>query len=194
MDLDEEWEESYKRRVKKRHRERLKKVITVLVGLVLAIVVFIGFDCLKKGERLISRERTLSSEEWSYYAMLKNKAKELEKQQTPIKVYERLLEKFRRGELQGYTPNDSLVWVRSSLELKRKFNKALHDSKYNSIMGLVPKFADSDYLPESKEFTPLPLSFMPYVLSEEELHEALQNPQDWITEPDSSGQKQKDAH
>ncbi|MDP3710564.1 MAG: hypothetical protein Q8R29_02455 [bacterium] len=188
-ELEKEWEKSYKRRVKKRHRERLKKVIAVLIGLVLAIVVFIGFDCLKKGERLISRERTLSSEEWSYYASLKNKAKELEIQQMPIKVYERLLEKFRRGELQGYTQNDSLVWVRSSLELKRKFNKALHDSKYNSIMGLVPKFADSDYLPESKEFTPLPPSFMPYVLSEGELQEVMQNPREWVAEPDSSEQK-----
>ena len=193
-ELERELEKSFKRRKQKRRMERLKKIIAVISALVLLIFVFIGFDCFKKGGKFFTGEKTLSPKEWSDYAVLKEKARELEEQQTKIRVYERLLARFQKGNLGGYTKRDSIIWARSALDLKRKFNQELKKSKYNSIMNLVPKFSDPDYLP--KGFDPLPTSFVPCVLSEAELEEALKNPGDWIDYPDSTEREEpkKDAH
>lgn len=194
MDSDtyKEWWASCDRRKRKKRSEKRLKILVVVLSILLVIFILIQLKCLEKGEKFISRERAFSAEEWSYYASLKNKSRDLEEQQARIKVYERLLEKFANGKLSGYTQRDSVIWTRSSLELKRKFNQELRTGKYNSLIALVPKLTDPEQLPKGKEFSPLPTSFMPYKLSEQELQEALQNPQEWVESPPDSTEEQKE--
>lgn len=169
--------ETYKRMHRKKDSAKRSKLICFLQGVgicavitLLFLLVVVGFD-YRNGVR--EKEKALTADEWVTYETLKSVIKGPLDTMSRIYAYERLLSTYRAGRMPSYTPQDSLGWENSCLELKRRFNTAIRakssdDNKmvmeyYNERVYKYPRLTDPNELPH--DFSPLPKNLSPYKLS-----------------------------
>lgn len=140
---------------------------TCKLVLVLSLILLVlrGFGCFSKASRAVREYRTMNAHEWEdEYFPLKAAADTLLSCQQSLKVYERFLGQYEKGQKSGYGVQDSLQWRVMIHYFKHRFNSVLANHKYNQRINNNPNFTDPEVMKEIG-LEALPTGFMPYSVS-----------------------------